>query len=64
MLVDFRVVGDGHHIELMLFHGAADGVQIGNRGEIAAVLAQEQLHVRVVVVAKFLGLNGLVFRGK
>lgn len=62
MLMDCGILWDDHHIELTVLHGAANRVQMDNRGELAAVLAQEQLHVCVVVVTKFLGLDGLMFR--
>ncbi|TNN34945.1 hypothetical protein EYF80_054893 [Liparis tanakae] len=63
MLMDGGVVGDGHHVELAVLHGAAGAVQVHDGGELAAVLAQEQLHVRVAVVAKLLRLEGRTTRG-
>lgn len=61
MLMDRRVVRDNHYVKLSFVHGAADRVQVGDGGVLAAVLAQEQVHVCVVVVAELLRLDGLVF---
>lgn len=62
MLMDCRIVWNGHHIELMAVHRAANWVKVDDRRELAAVLAQKQLHVYVGVMTKFLGLDGLRFR--
>lgn len=56
------VVGDDHHVELVALHGLADCVEIGDGGEVTAILAQEHLHVCVAVVAKVLGLDGCALR--
>ena len=54
MLVDRRVVGDDHHVQLAALHGLAHGGEVSDGGELGHVLAQEQLHVGVVVVAEVL----------
>lgn len=55
------VVRDDHDEEVSAFHRAAHRVQVRDVWEVAAVLAQEQVHVFVVVVAEVLRLDGLVF---
>lgn len=61
MLMNRGVVRDDHHAELAVVHGAAHRVQVRDGWELAAVLAQEQIHVFVVVVAELLRLDGRVF---
>lgn len=55
------VVRDDHDAELSVVHRAAHRVQVCDGWELAAVLAQEQIHVFVVVVAELLRLDGLMF---
>lgn len=55
------VVRDDHYKEFSVRRRAAHRVQVCDGWELAAVLAQEQIHVFVVVVAELLRLDGLVF---
>lgn len=61
MLMNHGVVRDDHYAELSVVHGAAHRVQVCDVWELAAVLAQEQIHVFVVVVAELLWLDGWLF---
>lgn len=58
--MDCGVVRDDHYVKISVVGGAANRVQVGDGGVLAAVLAQEQVHVCVVVVAELLRLDGLV----
>jgi len=55
--VHLGVVGDDHHVQLAALRRLADGGEVRDGGELAGVLAQEQLHVAVVVVAEVLRLQ-------
>lgn len=61
MHMNHGIVRDDHYKEFSVFHRAAHRVQVCDGRELAAVLAQEQIHVFIAVVAELLRLDGLVF---